>query len=89
MENIEQMIKRLCPGGVKFIKLGEVGKFYGGLSGKSKKDFIEGNAKFITYMNVYSNPSLCVNVNDKVVINEGERQNTIQYGDVLFTRVSS
>ena len=72
-------------GGVKFIKLGEVGKFYGGLSGKSKKDFIEGNAKFITYMNVYSNPSLCVNVNDKVVINEGERQNTIQYGDVLFT----
>lgn len=36
-------------------------------------------------MNVYSNPSLCVNVNDKVVINEGERQNTIQYGDVLFT----
>lgn len=36
-------------------------------------------------MNVYSNPSLCVDVEDKVVIKEGERQNTIQYGDILFT----
>ena len=82
---IRQEKKDLCPNGVKFVKLGEVGKFYGGLSGKSKKDFIEGNAKFITYMNVYSNPSLCVDVNDKVLIKEGERQNTIQYGDILFT----
>lgn len=82
---IRQEKKDLCPNGVKFVKLGEVGKFYGGLSGKSKKDFIEGNAKFITYMNVYSNPSLCVDVNDKVLIKEGERQNTIQYGDLLFT----
>lgn len=72
-------------GGIRFMKLGEVGKFYGGLSGKSKKDFVDGNAKFITYMNVYSNPSLCVDVEDKVFIKEGERQNTIQYGDILFT----
>ena len=85
MESIEQMIKRLCPKGVEYVKLGEVGKFYGGLSGKSKNDFVDGNAKFITYMNVYCNPSLCVDVEDKVVIKEGERQNTIQYGDVLFT----
>lgn len=70
---------------VKCIKLGEAGNFYGGLSGKSKKDFVDGNAKFITYMNVYSNPSLRVDVEDKVVIREGERQNTIQYGDILFT----
>ena len=85
MESIEQMIKRLCPKGVEYVKLGEVGKFYGGLSGKSKNDFVDGNAKFITYMNVYSNPSLCVDVEKKVVIKEGERQNTIQYGDILFT----
>ena len=85
MESIEQMIKRLCPEGVKFVKMGEVGAFYGGLSGKSKNDFVDGNAKFITYMNVYSNPSLCVDVEDKVAINEGERQNTIKYGDILFT----
>ena len=85
MESIEQMIKRLCPKGVEYVKLGEVGKFYGGLSGKSKNDFVDGNAKFITYMNVYSNPSLCVDVEEKVVIKEGERQNTIQYGDILFT----
>ena len=72
-------------GGIRLMKLGEVGKFYGGLSGKSKNDFVDGNAKFITYMNVYSNPSLCVNVDDKVVIKEGEKQNTIQFGDILFT----
>ena len=88
MESIEQMIKNLCPDGIKFVKLGEVGKFYGGLSGKSKNDFVDGNAKFITYMNVYSNPSLSVDVEDKVVIKEGERQNTIQYGDILSTRSS-
>lgn len=85
MESIEEMIKNLCPDGIKFVKLGEVGKFYGGLSGKSKNDFVDGNAKFITYMNVYSNPSLQIDVEDKVVIKEGERQNTIQYGDILFT----
>ena len=85
MVSIEQMINNLSPNGVEFVKLGEVGKFYGGLSGKSKNDFVDGNAKFITYMNVYSNPSLCVDVEDKVVIKEGERQNTIQYGDILFT----
>lgn len=72
-------------GGIRFVKLGDVGKFYGGLSGKSKNDFVEGNSKFITYMNVYSNPSLCVNVDDKVFIKEGEKQNTIQFGDILFT----
>lgn len=72
-------------GGIRFVRLGDVGKFYGGLSGKSKNDFVEGNSKFITYMNVYSNPSLCVNVDDKVVIKEGEKQNTIQFGDILFT----
>ena len=55
------------------------------MSGKSKNDFVEGNSKFITYMNVYSNPSLCVNVDDKVFIKEGEKLNTIQFGDILFT----
>ena len=34
MESIEQMIKRLCPEGVEYVKLGEVGTFYGGFIGK-------------------------------------------------------
>jgi len=70
---------------IKYSKLIDVGHFYGGLSGKSKEDFEDGNAKFITYMNVFSNPSLKTNVDDKVRIEEGEKQNVVEYGDVLFT----
>lgn len=70
---------------IKYSKLIDVGHFYGGLSGKSKDDFEDGNAKFITYMNVFTNPSLKINVDDKVRIEEGEKQNTVEYGDVIFT----
>ena len=59
--------------------------FYGGLSGKSKSDFTDGNAKFVTYMNVYSNIAIDTNINDMVKIAEGEKQNKIEYGDVEFT----
>lgn len=37
-------------------KLGDIGTTFTGLSGKSKEDFGHGNAKFVTYMNVFSNP---------------------------------
>ena len=37
-------------------KLGDMGNTYTGLSGKSKVDFGHGEGKFITYMNVFSNP---------------------------------
>lgn len=85
MTQLETLIQTLCPNGVKFVKLGEVGEFYGGLSGKTKEDFKDGNAKFITYKNIYSNLSLDIDVEDKVFVAEGEKQNTVQYGDVLFT----
>ena len=85
MTQLETLIQTLCPNGVKFVKLGDVGEFYGGLSGKTKEDFKDGNAKFITYKNIYSNLSLDIDVDDKVFVAEGEKQNTVQYGDVLFT----
>ena len=65
--------------------LGDLGAFYGGLTGKSKNDFSNGNAKFISYMNVFSNIATNFKVNDFVKIGESENQNTIQYGDILFT----
>ena len=85
MSKLEELIKEFCPNGVEYKKLGELGKFYGGLSGKSKNDFTNGNEKFITYKNVYANPSLNLDIEDKVKINPGERQNTLQYGDIIFT----
>ena len=70
---------------VKWCKLSDIGAFCGGLTGKSKRDFIAGNAKFITYMNVYSNIAIDLNMNDMVQIAEGEKQNKVEYGDVVFT----
>ena len=66
-------------------KLGDLGPYFGGLTGKTKEDFVEGNAKFITYMNVFANPSLDISSTGVVKINEGEKQNKIQLGDILFT----
>ena len=70
---------------VEWKSLEELGNFYGGLSGKSKDDFQDGNAKFVTYMNVYSNMSLDLTIVDMVKVGEDEKQNSIKYGDILFT----
>ena len=70
---------------VEWKKLGDLGSYFGGLTGKTKKDFEDGNAKFITYMNVFANPALDVSTVGMVRINEGERQNRVQKGDILFT----
>lgn len=70
---------------VEWIPIDCLGNYFGGLTGKSKKDFENGNAKFITYMNVFTNPSLDVSTVGMVYINQGERQNKVQKGDILFT----
>ena len=64
MSKLEELIQELCPDGVEYKSLGELGKFFGGLTGKSKDDFTNGNAKFITYKNVYANPALQIDVED-------------------------
>ena len=55
MNHIDEIISKYCSDGVEYKSLGELGVFYGGLSGKSKDDFNNGNSKFITYANIYSN----------------------------------
>ncbi len=85
MSKLKELIDGLCPDGVEFKPLGELGTFFGGLTGKSKDDFKDGNAKFITYVNIYSNPALNIDVTDFVKVDEKEKQNRIQKGDILFT----
>ena len=70
---------------VEWKTLGELGVFYVGLTGKNKYDFENGNKKFITYKNVYSNYSVNLDIVDTVSISEGEKQNKLEYGDVIFT----
>ena len=85
MTHIEQMIKDMCPHGVEWKTFDELGVFYGGLSGKTKDDFKEGNAKFITYLNIANNPALRLDIEETVKIGPNEKQNIVQYGDALFT----
>ena len=62
----------------------DFGRSYSGLSGKSADDFGSGKP-FITYLNVYSNNVVKENDYQYVRINDGENQNVVKYGDVLFT----
>jgi type I restriction enzyme S subunit len=66
--------------------LREIGTTYTGLSGKSKSDFGHGAAKFITYMNVFSNPITSPEAVEPIEVDD--RQNEVQEGDVFFTTSS-
>ena len=67
-------------------KLGEMGSTFTGLSGKNKEDFGHGEAKFITYMNVFSNPVANLEMTESVEIDT--KQNSVKKGDVFFTTSS-
>ena len=70
------------------IRLDELGFFFGGLSGKTKDDFEHGDGKFITYLNVFRNTFALEKGVTLVDVKPNEKQNVIQYGDILFTQSS-
>lgn len=72
-------------GEVEYLELGDIGEFFGGLSGKNKNDFINGNERFITYKNVFNNISTNICPEDMVKIDSGEKQRVLQCGDIIFT----
>lgn len=63
---------------------GDLGESFGGLNGKTKKDFGEGSP-FINYMNVFSNSKVNPSIVDHVNVQPGEKQNELNYGDILIT----
>lgn len=69
----------------KEVRLGEIGTAYGGLVNKNKEDFENGNALFITYMNVFSNGKIDIDNLGQVRILPSEKQEQVQYGDIFFT----
>ena len=70
---------------VEWKELGEISHFYGGLTGKTKSDFENGNAKYVTYKNIFNNLQVELNLLETVRVDENENQNSINYGDVLIT----
>ena len=67
-------------------KLGDVGTTYTGLSGKTSEDFGHGEARFITYMNVYSNAVTNPQMVEPVEVDN--KQKEVEIGDVFFTTSS-
>ena len=67
-------------------KLGEMGQTCTGLSGKTKDDFGHGQARFVTYMNVFSNPISNPEMTEPIEIDP--KQNEVEVGDVFFTTSS-
>lgn len=65
-------------------QLGEIGKAYGGLSGKTKSDFDEGKYPYIPFMNIMSNPVIDLKYLDYVNIRSDEKQNKAIKGDLFF-----
>tara|TARA_Y100001968_G_C19366581_1_gene722857 strand:- start:153 stop:1319 length:1167 start_codon:yes stop_codon:yes gene_type:complete len=67
-------------------RLGDIGDTFTGLAGKTKHDFGHGQARFVTYMNVFANAISNESLVEPVEIDES--QNEVVKGDVFFTTSS-
>ena len=84
--NTHPFLQKLLNGqAVEWRTLGEIATFYGGLTGKNKHDFENGNAKYITYKNIFGNIEINPNHLEMVKVSENEKQHQVKYGDILFT----
>lgn len=68
--------------------IGNIGKTYNGITGKTKADFGCGNARYITFLNVLNNPIIDINILERVNINFDEGQNEVRRGDLFFNTSS-
>jgi len=66
-------------------RLGDQGELLSSLTGKTGADFDIGEARFVTYVNVFSNTFVDPNALRFVDVRDGEKQNAVRYGDVFFT----
>jgi type I restriction enzyme S subunit len=70
---------------IKWKTLGDVAELYGGLSGKNKEDFDNGNALYISYKNIFDNIEINFDKLESVKVTDSENQHEVKYGDILFT----
>lgn len=79
-------MSKQVPEGWNTHSIGNLGKFFSGLTGKTSKDFGSGKP-FLTYMQVFKQ-SLSVAELNFVQIDKSETQAKVRYGDILFTTSS-
>lgn len=64
-------------------RLGDLGTTFSGLNGKTKEDFGHGEAKYITYLNVFGNPVANPKMTGSIEIDS--IQNSVKKHDIFFT----
>ena len=72
----------------EMVALGEIGKTYGGLTGKDSADFGEGHARYISFLDVLEQVAVTWRRFDHVRVSTSESQNRVLSGDVLFNATS-
>ncbi|MBW1619698.1 restriction endonuclease subunit S [Empedobacter falsenii] len=82
MSKLEELLQGVD---VEWKALGDISEIYGGLKGKNKSDFTDGNAKYVTYKNIYNNIEVDLEALEMVKVSSNENQYEVKYGDVLFT----
>lgn len=87
MSKLEELIKQLCPNGVKYKRLDEVFESFNGMTGVSNKWKENGNCQFIEYMNAYKNLKINIKLLPFATV-KNLKQNTLQKGDILLTCAS-
>ncbi|MCY1703696.1 restriction endonuclease subunit S [Deinococcus sp. SL84] len=68
-------------------RLGDIAQTLGGLTGKAGKDFGSGSP-FVTYKQVFDYSSVDFSKCALVKVEDGERQNALEFGDILITMSS-
>ncbi|WP_412031724.1 restriction endonuclease subunit S [Metamycoplasma buccale] len=73
-----------------FTNFSSIFSLYNSLSDKNYEDFKseKSNSEYITYLNVFENVIINVKRNEKVYIDELEKQNKVRCGDIFITQSS-
>jgi Restriction endonuclease S subunits len=68
--------------------IGEIGKTYSGITGKTKEDFGTGQARYVTFLNVLNNARIDTSILEPVNIQKEDHQNAVRKGDLFFNTSS-
>ena len=85
MSKLDFMSNLLKKTEVEWKTLGDISIIYGGLTGKTKNDFEDGNASYVPYKNIFYNIAVDFDELESVKISNTENQREVKYGDILFT----
>lgn len=88
MSGIDEMVQRLCPDGVEYKKLGDIGTFTRG-SGIQKKDFVEDGKPCIHYGQIYTRYGMTASETISLISGEQyAKSKKAEPGDIVFAITS-